>query len=139
MGIPALALVHPAIGALALGTGVLTLRQGLALRDVRRLKGSPPVAGFSRHLGLARACTLIIACSAATGVASVALLRDWSVGATWHGRVGAAAVGLFFCQWLLGRTLVKGRKQVRSKHALLGLAAIFSCGIAALLGIELLP
>ena len=130
--------VHPAIGALGLGAGLLTLRQGLALRDARRHR-EPVGTGFRRHLTLARFCTVCVAVGALTGPLSVATLRTFAVASTWHGKLGLAAAALFIAQWLLGRTLLKGAKERRGTHAVLGLVAVFLGGIAALLGIELLP
>lgn len=133
------AYLHPAMATVALVLCFVVLRQGLAQRRQRLRKVAAPVGTLKRHTALGPWAVGSFLASAVGGVVSAVLLRGWAPLATWHGKLALGAAVLFVVVWLLGRKLLRRQKQHANAHGVLGLLALFLGGVAALLGLSLLP
>lgn len=128
------AYLHPALGATALLLAFQVLRLGLEQRRLRRARQGG--SALKRHMASGPWAAGLFGLAAATGVASAVLVRGWAPLATWHGRLGLAATAGFGVVFWLARALPgPGAKA----HGLWGLGALFVGGLAALMGIALLP
>lgn len=131
--------LHPALAVLGLLLAFVAYRQGLVQRAQRVKKRPAPPANLKQHVALGPLAAALMVVAVVGGLASTVLVRGWAPLATWHGRLGLVGAGLFAALWWLGRRLVRQDKSVAAAHGLLGVVGLFACGIAALLGIELLP
>lgn len=131
-----LAYLHPALAAFCLVLAFLSLRLGL--RQKQKRPPAPP-ATLKRHLALGPWSVAAMALSAGSGLASAVFVRGWKPLSSPHGWVGLGSALAFAGVWLLGRGLLGDKRQWAGAHGLLALIALFLGGIAALLGIKLLP
>ncbi|MEW5742645.1 MAG: DUF4079 family protein [Myxococcota bacterium] len=134
-----LAYAHPALATVTLLLCFVVLRQGLAQRRQRLTKVTAPAGNLKRHSTLGPWAVGLFLASLVGGLGSAVALRGWTPLGTWHGRLALGAAALFGLVWLLGRRLLANDKRLANSHGLLGLVALFLGGIAAMLGISLLP
>lgn len=133
------AYLHPAMATVTLVVCFVVLRQGLAQRRQRLRKVAPPPGTLKRHTALGPWAVGLFLASAVGGVGSAVVVRGWAPLATWHGKLALGAAVMFATVWWLGRRLLAQEKQHANTHGVLGLLALFVAGVAAMLGISLLP
>lgn len=133
------AYLHPAMATGTLVLCFLVLRQGLAQRRQRLRKVAAPAGTLKRHSALGPWAVGLFVASAVGGLGSAVVVRGWEPLATWHGRLALGAAAMFAVVWWLGRRLLAQQKQLANTHGVLGLLALFLGGLAAMLGISLLP
>ena len=133
------AYLHPAMATVTLVLCFVVLRQGLAQRRQRLRKVAPPPGTLKRHTALGPWAVGLFVASLVGGLGSAVVVRDWSPLATWHGKLALGAAVMFTTVWLLGRKLLAQEKRHANTHGVLGLLALFLAGVAAMLGISLLP
>jgi hypothetical protein len=134
-----LAYLHPAMATVALLFCYVVLRQGLAQRRHRLRRVAPPPGNLKRHSTLGPWAVGLFLASLVGGIGSAVVLRGWAPLGTWHGRLAVGAAALFGAVWLLGQKLLANHKPLAGAHGVLGLVAVFLAGVAAMLGISLLP
>lgn len=117
----------------------VVLRQGLAQRRARLRKTPAPAGNLKRHSSLGPWAVGLFLASLVGGLGSAVALREWAPLGTWHGRLALGAAILFGAVWLLGRKLLDNHKALANTHGVLGLLALFLAGVAAMLGLSLLP
>jgi hypothetical protein len=133
------AYLHPAMATVTLVLCFVVLRQGLAQRRQRLRKVAAPAGTLKRHAALGPWAVGLFVASAVGGLGSAVVVRGWAPLATWHGRLALGAAVTFAVVWWLGRRLLAQQKQLANTHGVLGLLALFLGGLAAMLGISLLP
>lgn len=133
------AYLHPAMAGVTLLLCFVALRQGLKQRVQRLRRITAPEGNLKRHSKLGPWAVGLFAASAVGGLGSAILVRGWAPLATWHGKLAVLAAVMFGGVWLIGRKLLEGERRRANTHGVLGLLALFVGGVAALLGISLLP
>jgi hypothetical protein len=133
------AYLHPAVATVALLLCFVALRQGLKQRKQRLRRITAPEGNLKRHSKLGPWAVGLFGASLVGGLGSAVVVRDWAPLATWHGKLAVGAALMFGTVWLLGRKLLEGERRRANTHGVLGLLALFLAGIAAMLGISLLP
>jgi hypothetical protein len=133
------AYLHPAVATVTLLLCFTALRQGLKQRTQRLRRITAPAGNLKRHSTLGPWAVGLFAVSLVGGLGSAVVVRGWAPLATWHGKLALGAAVLFGVVWLVGRKLLAGERRHANTHGVLGLVALFIAGIAAMLGISLLP
>lgn len=134
-----MAYVHPLVASAALVLSVFVLNLGLKQRDQRRGKGSAPSGNLARHLALGPWVVALCWVAVVGGVGTAVVVRGFAPMGTLHAWAGLFCAVGFTGVWWLGRAQLGARQRDATRHGLVALLAVFLGGIAALLGIELLP
>jgi hypothetical protein len=125
--------------SIALVLVVRALRSGLVLRRGRRLHARRRPEELARHLGRAKLAVAFVALGWMGGPASMWWLRGRAPFETAHAWAGTLALALFLATAWLGRRLERGRGRPLGAHALAAALALLAAGLAALMGLVLLP
>jgi len=122
----------------SIGCACVALRFGLRLRRARRRSGNVWHLR-ERHVRWAKLAVLGVALGFAGGATSMVWLRGRPSFETLHSYVALAALGLFLCAGAIGWRLERGAAISRETHALIGILAVLSAGLAFATGWVLLP
>ena len=132
-----LAYAHPVLMVGVLVLGVLVLREGLGVRR-RRIARRP--TDSRRHRRLARIFVLLLLAGYASGLASMAWLRDATPGQSFHFPLVSAAALSALAAGGLGLVLERRvAPRARRIHALCGAGALLCALAAAVAGFAILP
>ena len=130
---------HPLLATVSVFLAFLVYRDGFAQRKLRLRRIQPPEGSRARHVKLGPWSMALMIASALTGLASALWLREWKLLATFHGKLAVVTTLMFVVMWWLGRRLVAGERARANTHGVLGVVSMFAMGLAAVLGISLLP
>lgn len=131
--------LHPLIATLTLVLAFFVFRDGFAQRKQRLRRFPAPQGSRARHVRLGPWSMAAMLVSAATGLVTAVLVRNWKLLDTFHGWLGLGTTLLFVVMWLLGRPLVARGGPQANTHGILGLLSLFAGGLTGVLGISLLP
>lgn len=130
---------HPLLATVSVFLAFLVYRDGFAQRKLRLRRIQPPEGSRARHVKLGPWSMALMIASALTGMVSALWLREWKLLATFHGKLALTTTLMFVVMWWLGRKLVAGERERANTHGVLGVLSMFAMGLAAVLGISLLP
>lgn len=130
---------HPLLAVVVLVLCFFELRIGLVQRTQRTRRVAAPAGNLKRHLQLGPWAVGLFLATAVGGLASTAVLRDWALLSTWHGRLGLVAVLCFLGVGWLGRRVRGGEKGLANVHGVVATLGLFLGAIVAMLGFDLLP
>lgn len=132
-----LAYAHPAFMVCVLALALWVLREGLVVRRARLAGRSHD---SSRHRRLARLLLIGVAVGAASGLASMAWIRERSVADSLHFALATSAVVAMASAGTLGLWLERGASlKVRVVHAACGAGGVLIALGAAAAGMAILP
>ena len=134
-----IAYFHPVIAGVVLVLLAWMLTMGLTQRAQRTRKKPAPPGNLKRHSTLGPYLVVGYLFVGWIGVTTAVFARKMTPLASWHGRLALLGGVGFVTVWVLGRTLLKGEKSRANLHGVLGVVSLFVAGIAALLGISMLP
>jgi len=124
---------------LAIAGALTTLRLGLRMRGARLRAQQRPKAWWRRHVRWGRAALWLGLFGALLGPLTWVGLRGEALLSSLHGRVGLATALLAAVTGLLGRSVARGRGELRGAHGLAAVLAVMGALVALLTGLELLP
>ena len=131
--------VHPAVSVLTLGLCFWVFRDGYALRGQRLRRRPAGIERRVRHVRWAPWAVGAMVLSGFLGLASAVVLRGWKPFGTAHGLMAGVCLGLYVAVWRWGQRLVLRQAASPGVHGVLGLLALMTTGLTAILGIALLP
>jgi hypothetical protein len=135
----AIAYLHPVIAGLVLLLMAWMLSMGLTQREQRTRKKAAPPGNLKRHSKLGPFVVSGYVFAWWVGLATAVTVRNMTPFMSWHSRLATLGGIGFVTVWLLGRKLLAGDKARANLHGVISVISLFAAGIAALLGISMLP
>ncbi len=139
-----LSFIHPVWQCVGIVLGFMTLREGLALRKLRRTRAGDEVGATrrARHVRLGKRCVWIIGSGYVLGMGELWFIRQEPLLRSAHFYFATLAVALLFWGALYGFAMVRGTASYRERRELHGFLlplALFLLVGVGLLGLKLLP
>ena len=136
--------VHPIWQCVGIILGFVTLREGLALRKLRRNRVSDGAHATrrARHVRLGKSCLWILGSGYFLGLGELAFIRQEPIFRSAHFYFATLAVALLVWGGLYGFAMVRGTASYRERRELHGFLlplALFLLVGVGVLGLTLLP